>query len=175
MDLMPSHASIAAALLPPTVILEGFVIQPQQCCNWCWAAVAASVSDFLSGAAAKSQCEIATACLGFPCCPPQTGDWRGNEVWGLEDALSAVQHYAAPTPVQNITFAMVKQHISADKRPICCHLNQGEGHFVVISGYIDGPTSEVIVSDPLATPVAGTQTFDDLKNKFGWDKYYWVP
>jgi hypothetical protein len=129
-----------------------FDMQSQERTEWCWAATAASVSRYYaatSGVAAKSQCEIATICVGFACCPPLPPDWDGNRFWALEDALDATAHLATGPTDSYLSFQDIVHEID-EGRPVCCRIywDNGSGHFNVITGYANELAEEVVIRDP---------------------------
>jgi hypothetical protein len=147
--------------------------------NWCWAAVAASISAHLATAAnpPKSQCDIATLCRGFNCCPPLPPDWKGDKPWPLEDALAKVNHDGGgPIRVSNeLTFDLIRSEIAAN-RPVGCHIywDNDPGHFIAIVDCVD-ETREFVVRDPSkVTHYNGCYTLEALKSLGGgrWDYYY---
>jgi hypothetical protein len=156
--------------------LTSFVMQAQEHPEWCWAAVAASVSDFFAqilGTSKESQCTIASRCQGLPCCPPLPPNWNGNITWALEDALGP---HLAQGPIDGpLFFADIVKEVDA-KRPVCCRIKfaADNGHFNAIVGY-DDAYDEVIVRDPLYTDTDGRLPYDTfVKNYHGgrWDSSY---
>jgi hypothetical protein len=157
--------------------LASFLMQPQEHSEWCWAAVAASVSDFyaqVSGTAKESQCAIASRCLTYQCCPPLPPGWNGNTFWALENALGA---HLAQGPIDGpLSFSDIVTEIDA-KRPVCCRISFDgvDGHFNAIVGYDDTDDEEVIIRDPLYTNTNSRFPYATfVKNYQGgsWDNSY---
>jgi hypothetical protein len=127
-----------------------FEVQTQQRLNWCWAAVAAAVQDYLSPESAMSQCQVAQqlhktgdkACCDDPKSPCNTPQ-------KIQDALRAVGIKCKDLPV-SLTFDRIKEQIDRG-HPVCVRIlwSDGGGHFVVIHGYREAPgVQQLFVSDP---------------------------
>ena len=159
-----------------------FKMQQQLQSNWCWAATAASVSDYyyLRDTQANFQMgqeEIAKRCLSDkivwpPDLPTFKTNWAGNQCWTLLEALQTVLHSAGPAqgPVLfEDVMGQIDQHC-----PVCCQIDVGNGHFVALIGY-KKDTREVMVCDPL-TPGNGWQLFDAFKQYGGgtWRETYFT-
>jgi hypothetical protein len=142
------------------------VMQQQDQCNWCWAAVASSVSTFMSPQSPMTQCQVASVYWGTPgdgCC--NDGHTIGgcdkndcNRTAYLENALYVVKHLRRsqsnqPNPAPGIpSQSMVIQEIDA-QRPIGGKIQWSDGqpqaHFVLITGYeLQGSIFVVHVCDP---------------------------
>jgi Papain-like cysteine protease AvrRpt2 len=125
-----------------------FVMQSQQQTEWCWAATAASVADYYattSGAPSQSQCEIASTCLNFQCCPPLPPGWNGNRFLALEDALGI--HLAAGPTDSFLSFSDITNEIDAG-RLVCCRIQWDNGHFNALIGYTNDIGQELVICDP---------------------------
>jgi hypothetical protein len=181
--LKPVPMPTAAAAPPPGQVLQGFKMQPQAWDQWCWIAVAASVSDFLFASThvpAKKQCEIATTCLGFSCCPPLPPDWDGNTPGSLDAALKACDHFGGdPQEVpadDNELFSIIKTAIS-DGKPVGCWIynENAPGHFVAIIGFYDNSDRDVEVRDPWDPTHDGPCPLQSMRNFFGGSWTYYIP
>jgi hypothetical protein len=177
-DVSPSQASANSATNPNPL---SFAMQPQQQSEWCWAAVAASISSFYGDAPAKSQCELATQYLQMPCCanplpPPPPPQWDGNQSYTLDVPLQVLNHLAAPLIPDVMLFEDIVKDINAGK-PICCHIKWDQdaphdGHFNAIVGY-DSQTQDLIIHDPYAAYGQSTVPYDTFKSNYhggSWDQ-----
>ena len=130
---------------------NSFQIQTQLEKNWCWAAVAATVSSYFFPTKAMQQCQIATSVTGIPdCC---NGSGACDQFETLTISLGAVQpKLTVVTTPSKIPFGNVQQQIDSGL-PVCVFIQWfGEitGHFVIVSGYSidESGTQWVDVSDP---------------------------
>lgn len=175
-DASPTAGTPGANILDVT-------IQPQSQSNWCWAAVAASVSDYYAkrgGPAAQSQCQLATTFLNAACCldpmPPPDTDWPGNKEFSLDLPLSTLGLLAGSKVSSAASFPAIRQEVSAG-RPIGCHISwsSGDGHFVCIIG-VDEALKEVVVRDPAGLLTEGSYPFSDAATFPGgvWDETYFT-
>src|SRR5688572_7905789 len=65
-----------------------FQVEPQMQTQWCWAAVASSISKFYDSASAWTQCSVANAQLAKNvCCDPQAAQGECNKQSRLDQAL----------------------------------------------------------------------------------------
>lgn len=146
----PSFLAFGATVgLTDTVTRGGagkldFTMVGQDLSNWCWAATSVSVVAYYEHRAPMRQCEYATSKVGWNCCPPGSDGGPNDVLWALDDALGNRLAAAVPRPLR---FEEIVDEIAA-RRPICCHLTIGAGHFNVIVGY-DGDTREIDIADPL--------------------------
>ena len=120
-----------------------FQIETQKKLNWCWAAVAATVSQYFFPDSSISQCEIAREVLhpqGGDCCGAVSDCDRPAE---LKEALSAAGAltgqaiHARKLAGRPITFGAIRKQIDSG-RPVCAHIEwygEQRGHVVIISGY----------------------------------------
>ena len=133
-----------------------FEIETQEKLNWCWAAVAATVSRYFYPNQAVEQCSIARSVLNIDCCAAASGDC--DEPAALETALDALNTTFPksltnqPLPGQLLPFAAVRGQIDSG-RPVCVRIRwfgESGGHFVMISGYSVSESGEpwVDVADP---------------------------
>lgn len=121
-------------------VLLPLTMEPQAQTNWCWAAVASSVGNFLQDenpAGNLSQCEVAAAVLAGKDCCNDPDSCNVDKL--LEDALNAVGHmngqpFSGPT-----TFDSVKTLTSPPYSvPIGVRVAIGaDGHFLLIVGFLD--------------------------------------
>ena len=155
-------------------------MQQQEQCNWCWAAVAASLSSAMppGNPAPMSQCQIASSllCSADPNCCCDDGHVRGgcpdspcNKPELIENALDKIGHYGGSLgelPDQ----ATVTRSIN-DRHPIVgeIHWNddQSQNHYVLIVDYGTDSSGEFVVwiadpSDPDGT-VPQSYSLDALK------------
>ncbi|MFC0515987.1 papain-like cysteine protease family protein [Mucilaginibacter angelicae] len=125
-----------------------FRIQCQEQDQWCWAAVANSVSHFYTVPSAWTQCTVASTCLNRQdCCNDPAGC---NQPWYLDRALQTTQNFRAPVQAGTLTPQAIQTEIDAG-RVIGVRIgwNPSGGHFVTIYGYNDTPgTFYVYVGDP---------------------------
>jgi len=134
--------------LPPSsrpTLLSTYVREQQAHSNWCWAAVASSVSAYYARACRPwKQCCIASDCLVLSCC---TNAGPCNQRHRLERALSVTgtlaSHQPGPLPFNDIV-----THID-NKTVVCCYVDWGDGtgHFVALVGY-DALVRDVFIEDP---------------------------
>lgn len=120
-----------------------FRMQPSQQSNWCWAAVAASVSKFYDPRGAFQQCELANFLLGrHDCCENPS---ICNHGMSLTDALKHTGNFRRSSLV--VTFAELYAEIFAG-RPICVGIQYPDGarHYVVIFGCQDD--ERIWIADP---------------------------
>jgi hypothetical protein len=126
-----------------------FVMQHQQQTNWCWAAVAASVSAFFNPNTSWTQCAIVNAELGRTDCCTNGSSANCNRAWYLDKALTRTGNFVSMSAGAG-TMGDVAQEID-NNRPLCVRigwsgLNDG-GHFVALNGYNRG-FDMVAVADP---------------------------
>ena len=154
--------------------LGNFRMEPQKMNEWCWAAIASSVSKSHNQASEWSQCKIASKVLNRTCCDPDTNEapdknklpdmYEKCDVTShLQSALCVTDNYDASLTCDGegrirgrLTFDTVRREIEA-KHPIGVRINryikdgledEKGGHFVVIFGYREHPKS-YLVADPL--------------------------
>lgn len=134
-----------------------FQIETQLKLNWCWAAVASTVSKYFFPDLPLTQCAIAEGVLhpGVNCCTDSTSVC--DQQAALEAALATVNTLQSKSlnnqPVPGfLTFGLIRKQIDASK-PVCARIQwYGEpgGHFVMISGYSISQSGEqwVDIADP---------------------------
>lgn len=114
--------------------------------NWCWSAVTLGVDNFYGPANTFTQCSLASLTLGrSDCCDDPTPN-DCNIPYFLNIALNKVGHLKSFGGV--FAMSQVQAEIDADK-PLCARVewSDGNGHFVVISGY-DVATDSLTIRDP---------------------------
>jgi hypothetical protein len=145
----------APALLPGTGRSLNFNMETQERTQWCWAAVAVSVSRFYQPSSTFTQCRVANLELNTDvCCADLSACNLDNP---LETALDKVGHFR-DIEFEPLPFADVESEITA-VHPVGCRIGWfgGGGHFVVIHGAsVDtgGAAMKrwVAVADPLYGP-----------------------
>ena len=131
-----------------------FDMQHQQQDEWCWAAVATSVSLFYDPASGWTQCEVAKKVLKRDTCCDD-GE-TCNEPTQLDWALKATGNLRGKIIDGTTTYARLNDEIG-NRRPLGCRIRWPDqaGHFVVVRGYSDNQ--------------AGGQTEHWLKVEDPWD------
>jgi hypothetical protein len=140
----------------------GFEVERQKLSNWCWAAVAVSVSRYFDRSSKWRQCGVATYVLksakgddapkvpACGCCNRPIPD-ECNEQWYLEDALEQVGRLKGNAREGHLSFAAVRRRLD-NARPVCIRIKwrRGGGHFVVVTGYhVDrSGVQKLVVQDP---------------------------
>lgn len=143
---VPAEAAAAAA--GPSVSLP-FVMQRQLQDQWCWAAVAASVSDHYTTPSSWTQCRLADAELGQATCCDIGASGVCNQPWYLDRVLTrtnSLVSWASGT----IAFDDVVSEIESGRLVgVRIGWAGGGGHFVVLAGYQRDPGGDTIaVFDP---------------------------
>jgi hypothetical protein len=147
--------------------------------NWCWAAVAASISASLGGSTGLSggpwqQCEIASSVLNQlsqpTCCDDPSTD-ACNVGAPLEDALRCVGHMAPGATVlgADVGFGYIQGQIDA-QLPVPVRIGWQPdpvdlGHYVCLIGY-DETKQTVDVADPQSGPGSKSYGFDEFANAY---------
>ena len=163
-----------------------FVMQYQQEDQWCWAAVAVSVHQFLDPATSGTwtQPTLATQVLHKNKLIPATVDCsktpgQCNLPWRLDDALTAVGNLQLPAEAGILSFEALTELI--DKQlPVCARIvwYTGNGHFVALTGYrtFSSGAQQVYVQDPYYGP--SYQLYEDLVADYppggSWQDTYMV-
>ena len=124
-----------------------FAMQHQEQTNWCWAAVAASVSAFFNPNTTWTQCAIVNAELGRNDCCTNGSSANCNKPWYLDRALTRTGNLVSMSSGAG-TLSDVEQEID-NNRPLCVRIgwNGGGGHFVALDGY-NHASNMVAVDDP---------------------------
>jgi hypothetical protein len=141
-----------------------FRMQDQCHSNWCWAAVAASVSAFYGNSV--TQCEIANQelkradCCATPC---HTDNVAFNDTHTLGSPLNQVDCLDREVRFEKATFKDLQKEIDAS-RPLCARIiwPDGTAHFVVIVGYVLGEALTTLI---LADSLYGSQS------ETGYDRF----
>lgn len=133
----------------------GLVVEPQQQTQWCWAAVAKSVSHYYDAASPWTQCTIVNAELGQTTCCTAGGTAACNQPWYLDRALTRVNRLQSVS-AGTVSFSML-QSLTTNDNPPCARQGWagGGGHFVAIvccyqfrSLAMNTTSNSVGVSDP---------------------------
>jgi hypothetical protein len=149
-----------------------FIVEHQQEDNWCWAAVAVSIHNFLDPATPLTQAALATAVLRKDGAIAATVDCSltptprvCNTTASLTDALTT--NLNEPVPGHPVTFQSISSEIDAG-RPVCVQIDWQEGgaHAIALDGYyILASGAEVVsVQDPLYGP--SHQYYSTLVNDY---------
>ena len=137
-----------------------FEIQQQIQDQWCWAAVAASVSAYYSPRSSWSQCEVATYVLGRSCC---SNPERYNFAAYLQDALQVIAKLRGIV-LRNLPFEDIHAELLCG-RPVAARIGWfgGGGHFVVIRGCHESEGVQFLnIADPFhANSIQVYQEFCD--------------
>jgi hypothetical protein len=164
---------------------DSFQIEPQEKLNWCWAAVAATVSQYFFPEVALSQCGIAKHVLNTTsnCCGDLPSEC--NRPASLESALTAVntllnKNLDNRTLPRFLKFEEIREQIDSG-RPVCARIQwigEQRAHFVMICGYSvsRSGTQWVDVADPYwgNSVVPYTQFVSSYLNAGVWSDSYLV-
>ncbi|MBV8989166.1 MAG: hypothetical protein JO372_11475 [Solirubrobacterales bacterium] len=159
---------------PPRWIRVAFTMQTQQQSEWCWSAVATSVSLFYSSASAWTQCSLANAQLGQTTCCQNGSTAQCNQPWYLDRALSETGNLAQ---YQSGTVALevIDQQIKA-RHPIGARIGwQGAGgHFVTITGWLNLLAPDVEIHDPFygTSQITLSEFTNDYQGNGTWTDSY---
>jgi Papain-like cysteine protease AvrRpt2 len=138
-------------------VLLPLAMQHQAQTEWCWAAVSASVGDFLGWSeppGTRTQCDIANSLLGLAdCCGNGSSD-ECNRTTLLDVALELVGHKNGDPYEGTASFDSIVQLTSEFKVPIGVRVDiGGDGHFLLIVGFNnDNGNQWVRVADPIYGP-----------------------
>jgi hypothetical protein len=129
-------------------------METQQQTQWCWAAVAVSVSKFYEASSTITQCRVANMVLGQNGCCANPAPCNVDNF--LEDALGEAGHF------NRLDFDLTFSDVDGEMRqgrPLGCRIGWfgGGGHFVVIHGTSTDASGGsfknwVAVADPLYGP-----------------------
>ncbi|HKU75939.1 MAG TPA: papain-like cysteine protease family protein [Pyrinomonadaceae bacterium] len=155
--------------LPGTGLTLPFNMETQEQSEWCWSAVAVSVSRFYPPPSTITQCELANLELGGGtdvCC---VNPLSCNQQNTLETSLIKVGHFN-DIVFGPLTFQETGDQINS-QRPLGCRIGwfQGGGHFVIIHGSSTESSVSfvkrwVAVADPLFGPA--DYLIDDFTNAY---------
>jgi hypothetical protein len=146
-------------------------MQKQQKTNWCWAAVAVSIHNFLNSGGGLTQGEIATQVLQAELQIPKGVDCTQtpnlcNFTAALDDALRISGDLQSPGGFQrnrHLDFQSVKAWVDA-KLPVGARIVWfgGGAHFVAVDGYREfrSGARQVHVQDPFYGPTY--QSYEDF-------------
>jgi hypothetical protein len=117
---------------------SGLTVEAQQQTQWCWAAVANSVSHFYDAASTWTQCTIVNAELGQTTCCTNGSSSSCNKPWYLDKALTRVGCFLSIAS-GTLSFATIKTLINSG-RPPCARQgwSGGGGHFMAIVCSFEG-------------------------------------
>lgn len=151
------------------------IMQHQQQTQWCWAAVAASVSAFFDADTDWTQCLIVNAELGRDDCCANGGSANCNRPWYLDRSLSRTGNLQTWSSGAG-TLADVMSEIN-DNRPLCARIgwSGGGGHFLAIDGF-NCELVMVAVDDPWygASDVVLSTFQTAYQGSGSWTHTYWV-
>ncbi|WP_167350712.1 papain-like cysteine protease family protein [Methylobacterium variabile] len=136
-----------------------FRVDHQTQTQWCWAAVASSISRFYDHASPWTQCRVADAQLAKAvCCDPQEAESQCNKQARLDEALKKTSNFVRWVVLNNqddwpgVSFEDIKSEIDSN-RVIATRVgwDGGGGHFQAIFGYSESPSGEkfIRVTDPI--------------------------
>ena len=114
--------------------------------NWCWAAVASSVSEyyaqFYENGAFWTQRKLVQAVFNNQNCTNQPQIC--NKPYSLANVLQRMRHLGQETSTVSLTSL---QKELDELRPVCCQVkyNNGLTHFVALYGYDD---DDLLIADP---------------------------
>lgn len=124
-------------------------VQRQEQSQWCWAAVAASVSQYYDPAGEWTQCQLANVELGQQTCCLNGATRACNRPWRLDSALQRTDNLNRMT--SNVS-TLTEIHGEIDSsRPLALRIGWqgGGGHFVIVIGYSAGTDPLLSIEDPL--------------------------
>lgn len=144
----------------------GFLMETQLQSNWCWAAVATSVSLFFDPQSIWQQCLVVNQEFQLATCCQDGGSEECDRPWRLERGLNRVGRDGGNAS-GSLSFSAIQQEID-NQRPVGCFIQWaggGIGHFVVIEGYrAQGATKRVQVEDPYFG--SSDYDFDDFRLRY---------
>jgi hypothetical protein len=151
-----------------------FTMQPQQEDNWCWAAVAVSINNFLDSGSATpwTQESLATNVLQKDGKIAATVDCTATPglcdfTAALNDAFTATHNLAGSFDNGHLDFDSIKGWIEAGF-PICAQIDWfgGGAHAIALDGYQEyaSGAQAVVVQDPFYGP--SLQFYDDLVSDY---------
>jgi hypothetical protein len=123
-------------------------VEHQSQTNWCWAAVAVSVSRFYSSDSSWTQCELVNAETGLTTCCHDGSSSACDTTHGLGAALTRAEVFDHIEP-RSVEYDVVRREIDAG-RPIGWRIAWpgNGGHFAIIEGYRTVGEEWVSITDP---------------------------
>ena len=163
--------------------LRSFTMQTQEALNWCWAAVAVSLNDFLDPPALPptwTQVALANKLLGItgPGCGLDPGGIVCNQPESLATALTITGNLRLNGALasQYLTFICIQSWINA-QLPVAARIKwRGKGaHFIALDGYkvLTSGQQMVHVQDPSPGSSPGFLDYDFLVEDYE-DSGYWI-
>jgi hypothetical protein len=135
---------------PPFPNPLNFVMSHQQEQNWCWAAVALTITRYYNTTSIWiSQCQIASSGLGFICCQVGQNCKDCDVPWRLDSALNVTNNFNTWAPGQ-ASISQIAVEIDGGK-PLGVRIGwpDGTGHFCCITGYWEvGGETWLHIEDP---------------------------
>ena len=158
-----------------SVILP-LLMQQQAQTNWCWAAVAASVGDYLKAqnpSGSLTQCEIVNAALSQPSCCDDGSTDECNRDYYLETALELIGHLNTAPYLGTASFDSIRTLTSPPYNlPIGVRVSNGaNGHFLLIVGFNDENGNQWV---RIADPCYGPGTYDINEFTSGYQGAVWT-
>jgi hypothetical protein len=134
-----------------------FHLKPQECSQWCWAAVTSAIGAFYQDPNCPEQCGVVSTVLniGTNCCTEcdcQANQFDPcNQPMNISRALREYNHDGGDGPDGTaLSFAQIQTEINAD-RPIAVnvvlHDAAATNHAIVIYGYQDD--GKLNIADPM--------------------------
>ncbi|WP_425463293.1 papain-like cysteine protease family protein [Methylobacterium terricola] len=152
-----ANTSSATSTAPAKLVLL-FTVANQNQTNWCWSAVATSVSHYYDPHSIWTQCSTANAVLGRPdCCVAANASDKAkcNQQARLDIALVKTHNLVQLIDQRNspLTFDDIKNEID-NSRVVGTRVRWnggGGGHFQAIHGYEITPSGSeyIYISDPI--------------------------
>jgi hypothetical protein len=158
--------------------MSTFIMQEQVVDQWCWAAVAASLNNYIAPNPPLEQCEVVKRVLkvqGDCCRNPE----NFNEQGSLTKALDVLHRQAGEPVLGPVTFSQIRQNIDGGW-PIPVRIvwdsHPGIAHSVVISGYTVSRSGAplVQVDDPFfGKSIVDYDTFvSSYRGSGRWERTY---
>ena len=160
-----------------------FQIEEQQHNNWCWAAVAVSVSHYFSAKSEWCQCRLVSRIAkrrnlkvaGCGTCQKTKGvPEKCNFPWYLDEALRIVRRVRGKL-TGPLSFSAIKKRIK-EQLPIPVRITWGAGgaHFVVLSGCETSSAGNkwVDVEDPFVG--SSTWLYEEFKSNYQYSQGRWT-
>lgn len=161
-----------------------FQIQQQGRDQWCWAAVASSISGFYQDETVPTQCGLATQFLAVAedCCQPDASD-SCNVPFALDIVLNQLGHLVQPTRGV-VSFEDLNGEITENQQPVVARIMFSDfvtAHFVVLIGCaIDDNGAQMLkVADPSeaagnVTSIEYSAFMNDYRPGAIWDQTYFT-